>query len=194
MFSSNKGSVAVQPTTGSGKNSNPLLTAPGKTWFDTDLLNGLAGFAPEHCTWLVPDNGAEHRLFLSCLRGVKELGKFGLLDAIATDPRKIADILSDHKGIQKTMVEFLWKKCAIKSSRVFIGIKPDDPLAPVMKEMVTEARLLKACKAQLTSGVPKIPVFEVHFERTAQRPAALAKNTPSPALLSPAGVTDKTKV
>lgn len=183
------GTVATTTNNGS---LNPLLTAKQRTWHDMDLLNGLAGFAPEHRTWLAPDNGAEHKLFTACLRGVKELGKFGLLDAIAGNPAKVADILSDHKDIQGVMVDFLWKKAVAASARVIFGILPNDPMAPVMKEMVSEARLLKAFKAKNPSAgakVPKIPRFEPYFDKTPAK--AQVGATPAPQALASPGVANK---
>ena len=183
----------VATTTNSGS-LNPLLTAKQRTWHDMDLLNGLAGWAPEHRTWLAPDNGAEHKLFMSCLRGVKELGKFGLLDSIANSPAKVADILSDHKDIQGVMVDFLWKKDVVASNRVIFGILPTDPMAPVMKEMLAEARLLKAFKAKNPSAgtkVQKIRKFEVHCDKVPAKPR-LAAAPAAQALASP-GVADKPK-
>ena len=180
------GSVATTTNNGS---LNPLLTAKQRTWHDMDLLNGLAGWAPEHRTWLAPDNGAEHKLFTSCLRGVKELGKFGLLDTIASNPGKVADILSDHKDIQGVMVDLLWKKDVAGSNRVIFGILPSDPMAPVMREMISEARLIKAFKAKNPSAgakVPKIRKFEPHFDKKPAQAAVGA--TPAPQALAAPGV------
>lgn len=184
--------AGIVATTNTGRDLNPLLTAKQRTWHDMDLLNGLAGWAPEHRTWLSPDNGAEHKLFTACLRGVKELGKFGILGPIAGSPSKVADILSDHKDIQGVMVDFLWKKSVAASPRVFFGILPTDPMAPVMKEMVTEARLLKAFKATNPSAgtkVPKVPRFEVHCDKVL--PKAQIAATPAPQALASPGVANK---
>lgn len=193
-----KGSVAVNQTTSGRAPLSPLLTAPGKTWHNMSLLNEKAGFVVKYRKWLSPNEPAEPHLFSSCLRGVKELAKFGLLKPIEGDPAKIADTLSSHMDVQRLMGCLVWQKRVISdppSNRVFWEVTKDDPMAPVLLQLVTEGRLKKACEACVARGdldrMPPIPrQLESLWERI-PKGDSLPNNTPSQALSTTAGGSGK---